>query len=129
MEPSAEGSANRRRSARDPSTLGTLLHRLLMSIRPRRIVPGATFGVVSPGRWLDDASIARACDELQRRGFRTKVHPQNYLRLHQFAGSDRERLDAFHDVFADPEIDAIICGKGGYGALRFVDDINFDLVA
>jgi muramoyltetrapeptide carboxypeptidase len=85
-------------------------------------------GIVSPGRWLDDASLTRASAELVKRGYRTNIHPQNSLRLHQFAGSDAQRLTAIHEMFADPLVEAIICAKGGYGALRLIDHIDYDLI-
>lgn len=31
-------------------------------------------------------------------------------------------------MFLDPEIKAIFCSRGGYGSLRFLDKINFDLI-
>src|SRR5690606_37451674 len=44
------------------------------------------------------------------------------------AGTDKERLDDLHDMFADPTIKGIICAKGGYGSARFADKVDYQLM-
>ena len=44
------------------------------------------------------------------------------------AGSDKERLNDLEAMFADREIGAIICARGGYGTLRLVDKIDYNLI-
>lgn len=43
------------------------------------------------------------------------------------AAPDPDRLEALHRAFEDPEIRAIICVRGGYGCLRLLDNVNWDL--
>ncbi len=54
-----------------------------------------------------------------------------YLRghaSHYFSGTLEERLQDFHNAFADPEIAAIFCSRGGYGSNYLLEDIDLDLV-
>jgi len=44
------------------------------------------------------------------------------------AGSDEARLKDLHEAFADTDIDAILCLRGGYGSPRLLDKIDFDLL-
>ena len=46
-----------------------------------------------------------------------------------FAGSDRQRLQAFHDLAADEGIAAIVFARGGYGATRLLERIDWRLLA
>ena len=44
------------------------------------------------------------------------------------AGRDEHRLADLDDAFADPEVRAIITTRGGAGAYRIANSINFDAV-
>ena len=45
-----------------------------------------------------------------------------------FAGSDEERLEAFHELAADPELKAIFFARGGHGLLRILPGLDWDLL-
>jgi len=44
----------------------------------------------------------------------------------QFAGADSERISAMNDLFENPDVKAIIAVRGGYGAARIVDQLNWN---
>ncbi len=46
-----------------------------------------------------------------------------------FAGSDDERLEAFHELADDPSIEAIFFARGGHGVLRVLDRIDWARLA
>jgi len=73
----------------------------LTPLLPRALAPGATIGLVSPGRWSPPDDLARGVAALEGMGYRVKVHPQNHLRHHQFAGTDDDRAAALEDIFAE----------------------------
>ena len=52
---------------------------------------------------------------LVRRGYQPFYLPSILDRDLYFAGSTARRLDEFHQMFARPEVKAIICARGGYG--------------
>jgi muramoyltetrapeptide carboxypeptidase len=95
---------------------------------PRRLRPGDTIGIVSPGRWMEEEQIQAACRHLREFGYRVFVHSQNRLRWNQLAGRDAERVAALNALFADPEIAAVMFTKGGYGALRIIDNLDYKLI-
>ncbi len=45
-----------------------------------------------------------------------------------FAGSDDERLEAFHTLARDPSIKAIVFARGGHGLLRVLPGIDWDVL-
>lgn len=70
---------------------------------------------------------AQTCIEtLQNWGFQVMVgktlgsNSKNY-----FSGTDEERRDEMQAMINDPSIKAILCGRGGYGVSRIIDQLNF----
>ena len=47
----------------------------------------------------------------------------NYL-----AGTDHERALEFNELWADPQVKAVMAGRGGYGTLRILDKLDYDLI-
>jgi muramoyltetrapeptide carboxypeptidase len=49
-------------------------------------------------------------------------------RYHYLAGDDAHRVQDLHEAFADPEIQGILCARGGYGCMRLLNQIDFKLI-
>lgn len=94
-------------------------------IKPTRLKKGDRIGIVSPGRWMSEEDLANASSRLTSLGYIPEVHEQNYLRLHQFAGSDKERAEALQSVLCDPTLKAVMFAKSGYGTLRILDQLDY----
>ncbi len=66
--------------------------------------------------------------ELTAWGLRVRLG-DNALRRHFYlAGTDEERLADLNAAFRDPAVRAVLCLRGGYGAQRIVDGIDFEAV-
>lgn len=70
----------------------------------------------------------KAIHWFEQRGYQCRIYPgvtesQGYL-----AGSDAQRLADLHAAFAANDVDAIICLRGGYGSMRLLDGIDYDLL-
>ncbi len=61
-------------------------------------------------------------------GLFTEIVSRGLRKNGYLAGSDEVRLGDLHAAFADSEVDAIICLRGGYGTPRLLDRIDFDLL-
>jgi len=90
--------------------------------------PGDTIAIIAPGGWVEADQLERAVARAQAGGFNAFIHPQCNLRHGRFAGTDTERLNALHEVFTDPHVKAAWCVRGGYGAIRLLDQIDYDLI-
>src|SRR5438270_10596180 len=99
------------------------------TVRPHHLQTGDLVAIISPGRWMATEELEAATARLKEFGFRVQLHPQNFLRQHQFAGPLEQRLDALHDVFKNQEVRAIMLAKAGYGALHLLDFIDNSIVA
>ena len=58
---------------------------------------------------------------LEALGFQVHVHPVVSEQYRFFAGRDERRIEAFLELARDPDIDAIWCARGGYGAIRVLE--------
>ncbi len=96
--------------------------------KPEKLQKGDMVALVSPSRWESEEIIAKIKSKIEALGFQVYVHPQNFLRHNQCAGTAEQAANAIHDVFQMPEVKAIICLSGGNGALHIVDLIDYDLI-
>ncbi|URM29666.1 LD-carboxypeptidase [Pseudomonas frederiksbergensis] len=89
--------------------------------------PAGLIGVIAPaGPAALDTDKAIAW--MRARGYSLRVFPGAYEQEGYLAGSDDVRLNDLHGAFADSEVDAIICLRGGYGTPRLLDRIDFELL-
>jgi muramoyltetrapeptide carboxypeptidase len=88
----------------------------------------STVGIISPA-WIPiDDRLEAGIQYLENKGFKVKIGSNVGKKHAYFAGSDKERLNDIHQMFKDPEVDFIVCARGGWGGLRLVDKINYDLI-
>lgn len=89
--------------------------------------PEGTIALIAPAgpAALD---VERAGQWMRARGYELRIFPGVYERDGYLAGSDKVRLADLHNAFADPEIDAVFCLRGGYGTPRLLDSLDFDLL-
>ncbi|MDF9775302.1 S66 peptidase family protein [Pseudomonas baetica] len=105
--------------------------RPIHSLCPHAPVPAlpseGMIGVIAPAgpATLD---TDKALQWMRARGYSLKVYPGAYERDGYLAGSDDVRLNDLHAAFADRDVDAIICLRGGYGTPRLLDRIDFKLL-
>ncbi|MBN2600743.1 MAG: LD-carboxypeptidase [Candidatus Marinimicrobia bacterium] len=93
---------------------------------PRPLHKGATIGVIAPSSAAHRKQAQEGLAYLENRGYRLKTAPNLTRRKHYLAGNDKLRLHWLEHFILDPEIDAIICIRGGYGLLRIIDKIDYN---
>lgn len=99
-------------------------------IKPRALKPGDLVGLIAPsGSVREEAQVDRAIAALGRLGFRVREGESCRARYGYLAGSDEQRARDIRAFFADPEVDGIVCMKGGYGTPRILDLIDYDAIA
>jgi muramoyltetrapeptide carboxypeptidase len=100
-----------------------------MIIKPCRLYPGDTIGIISPASPPPDTdTIDRARAALDHLGFKTKLGPNALRRRGFLAGTDRQRAADLMRMFRDPEVRAILCLRGGYGTSRILDRLDYRLI-
>ncbi len=98
-------------------------------IRPRALRSGETVGLITPATYVADPDrLALAERTLKYFGLRMKVGKNVGRRSGYFGSTVDERLDDFHAMFRDPEVQAVFAIRGGYGSAQLLDRIDYDLV-
>ena len=92
---------------------------------PPYLQKGDTIGITCPSGFITPEDIQPGVRKMQEWGFEIRVGDTVGARDFTFAGSDDERIKDFQNMLDDPSIKAIMLGRGGYGAVRIIDDINF----
>lgn len=87
-----------------------------------------TIGVVAPSSPEDANIINTKIDTLKKYGFNIVQGDHLYDRNGYLAGSDIDRAEDLNKFFANPNIDAIICFRGGYGSMRMAKHLDLNLI-
>jgi muramoyltetrapeptide carboxypeptidase len=95
---------------------------------PRSLAPGDTLGIVAPASPFDRDAFDAGRKVLETMGFDLVVPAEIHAADGYLAGSDHQRAELIHRLFADPAIDGIICARGGYGAMRILPLLDADLI-
>lgn len=99
-------------------------------IKPKRLSEGDTVGLVLPASAaFEHDDIALAKEQLEAMGLRVVIGPHAYDRHGYFAGKDRDRADDINRMFANDDIDGIVCYTGGWGSPRILPYLDYDLIA
>ncbi|MBR6126058.1 LD-carboxypeptidase [bacterium] len=61
-------------------------------------------------------------------GYRVELSDNIYSKTRYLAGSDEFKIDELHRLYEDPEIKLILAARGGYGAIRLINNIDYDLI-
>jgi muramoyltetrapeptide carboxypeptidase len=98
------------------------------AIRPQALRPGDTLAIISPAASSAPHQFAEGMAYLEQLELHPRLMPHTRKQLHYLAGTDEERLADLHDAFADPEVKGIISARGGYGCMRLLPHLNWDLI-
>ncbi|MDZ7742894.1 MAG: LD-carboxypeptidase [Bacteroidota bacterium] len=92
---------------------------------PGYLKKGDQVMIVAPARKISREEVKAARKILESWYLKVEYGPYLFREYHQFAGSDKERLEDFQVALDDPDIKAIICARGGYGSVRIIDQLDF----
>ena len=89
----------------------------------------STVGIIAPSSPEDRDIIDEKIESFKAAtGFKVKLAPHIYDIYGYLAGIDIDRANDLNNMFKDPEIDGIICLRGGYGAIRMMPYIDKKII-
>lgn len=97
-------------------------------IKPKRLKFGDTIGLVAPASPTTRDKVDKSYRKLIEMGFNVVVGKSCYLQYGYLAGEDNIRAEDLNNMFADEKVDGIICLRGGYGTLRILDLLDYELI-
>ncbi|MEU9391797.1 LD-carboxypeptidase [Streptomyces sp. NPDC048324] len=98
-------------------------------LRPSRLAPGARVAVVAPSGPVPEERLQAGLDVLRGWDLDPVVAPHVLDRqseLAYLAGTDADRAADLQAAWCDPSVDAVLCARGGYGAQRMVDLLDWE---
>ncbi len=100
-----------------------------MEDKPVKIPPylkaGDTVGITCPAGYFSIEDVQHAKEALEQWGYKVKLGATLGNQYFQYAGTDKERAADFQRMLDDPEVQLILFGRGGYGTIRIIDQIDF----
>jgi len=97
-------------------------------LRSPKLKNGDLVRLVSPASYPDDSDVDAYVRTLESWGLRCDKGEHILSRHGYMAGSDSDRLKDLNSAYRDPQVRAIITTRGGAGAYRIADDIDFSSV-
>ncbi len=86
-------------------------------VRPRAVAPPAVIGVVAPASPVRLEYVEAGERHLEALGFRVRRAPHLFSRADYTAGGPEQRAGDFLGLLEDPQVEAVLCARGGYGCL------------
>jgi len=98
-------------------------------IKPEKLKRSDVIGIISPSSPVSDkVKLDSGVSYFEKKGYRVKVGINAMKERGYLAGTDEERVQDIHNMFLDNEVKLIICLRGGYGASRLLDKIDYSIV-
>ena len=97
-------------------------------IKPKRLYPRSTIGVISPSYWIDKHILEQASKIFTDRNYKLVFGKSIHSKNGPFAGNAKIRAEDIHTMFLDSRIDAIVCARGGYGANKVIPLLDYELI-
>ncbi|GAA2260175.1 S66 peptidase family protein [Streptomyces indiaensis] len=98
-------------------------------VRPPRLAPGARVAVVAPSGPVPEERLQAGLDVLRGWDLDPVAAPHVLARdpqLPYLAGTDAQRAADLQAAWCDPSVAAVLCARGGYGAQRMVDLLDWE---
>jgi len=98
-------------------------------LKPKKLLKGDLIGIISPASSPDDLTLIESgVKYIEGFGYQT-ILGKNVGKIRGYlAGTDAERVDDIHQMFGDKKVKAIFCLRGGYGAFRLLDKIDYKVI-
>ena len=87
-----------------------------------------TIGIIALSGVIDKEKLNFAINNLKSLGYKVKLS-KNILDTNRYlAGNDKDKVEELEKFFLDPKIDIIMTARGGYGAIRLIDKIDYNIL-
>lgn len=97
-------------------------------IWPTPVQPGDLLAVIAPASPVDPGLFAAGAAILETWGFRLSYGPEIFAPRPYRPAADLEAWQFFQQTLLDPEVKGIICARGGYGTLRILEHLDYQLL-
>lgn len=96
--------------------------------KPKGLSIGDKVALIAPSSPTAKETVDRAKSRIEDLGFNVVMGESCYESYGYLAGSDELRAKDINTMFRDKEIDGIICLRGGYGASRILELLDYEMI-
>lgn len=94
-------------------------------LKPAPVQPGAKIGLIAPASYPQGDKVENGVARLRSLGYTPQLAPHALTRGPlAFAGTPEQRLSDLYKVFMDPDAQAVVCLRGGYGSNYVLDKLD-----
>lgn len=96
-------------------------------ITPDYLKAGDKIAIVAPAGKIAKDKVEYATQTLESWGLVVEVADHVFDSYFQYSSNDSDRIKDFQNALDNKEIKAILCARGGYGAIRIIDKFDFSI--
>ncbi|MEP7234650.1 MAG: LD-carboxypeptidase [Ignavibacteriota bacterium] len=98
-------------------------------MKAKALQPGDTIGIIAPASAPQiESKITRSVRYFERLGFNVEIGKHIYKPRGYLAAKDSQRLEDLHAMFRNKAIRAIFFIRGGYGTIRLLPEVDYELI-
>lgn len=97
-------------------------------IKPRKLNKGDKIGIIILSSITERKTVLRSKKYFENKGYEVVLSENIFDKNRYLAGKDEKKVQELHRFFKDKDIKMIICARGGYGAIRLLDKIDFNII-
>lgn len=97
-------------------------------LKPRPLSCGDLIEIIATSGPVEFEPVMAAKYYFEKKGYRVKLAEHLFDVERYLAGDDASRVEDLHNAFLDENVKAIVCARGGYGAIRLIKLIDFELI-
>lgn len=98
-------------------------------LKPAPLHPGDTIAILSPATTVKSEYIEGAVKRLTSMGYNVEVMPSASGPADgSYAASEESRMRDLVEAFSRSDIRAVLCARGGYGAVHLIEKISLELL-
>ena len=97
-------------------------------MKPKRLQKGSIIGLITPGGPITQKQLENTIQKVSSMGFQAYYTDTILDTYGYFAGTDEARAKDLMNMFANQNVDGILSVRGGYGAIRILDLLDYDLI-
>lgn len=100
----------------------------MILLKPKALELGDTIGIIAPSSPVPKDTVEKSLEIFTQYGYRVKLGKTVHDQYGYLAGTDEARAHDVNRMFADQDVDAIFCLRGGYGSPRILDRIDYECI-
>lgn len=97
-------------------------------IKPKALRVGDTVGIIAPASPTTKEKVDLAVQKITALGYKVKLGESCYRNHGYLAGVDELRAEDINNMFKNKEVQAVLCLRGGYGAMKILEKLDKDII-